>query len=354
MPDMPRKRLPYVQREVTRHDTVVWYFRRGDGPRVRLRGEYESPLWLRDYENAKRGKPKDEAPTAHKGTMKWLVGQYKESGRFLNLAPETQKMRARVLDKICETGGDVLISEITAKMISAGKVRREATPFAAVNFVKIMSQLCTWAVDAGHMDENPAAKVKATMPESDGHHTWTVEEVQRFHAVHAVGTRARLAMDLMLYTGLRRGDAVKLGKQHVRDGVITYRASKNGAEIVIPLLKPLADSIAATPTGDLAFLVTAHGRPWVKESFGTWFGEQCAEASVPGRAHGLRKAGATFAAENGANEFQLAAMYGWKSSKMAALYVRKANKARLAKQAANALSPHLEFSSPHHAGKSSG
>ena len=89
-----------------------------------------------------------------------------------------------------------------------------------------------------------------------------------------------------------------------------------------------------------------HGRPWVKESFGTWFGERRKDAGVPGRAHGLRKARATFAAENGANEMHLAAMYGWKNPRMAERYVRKANKTHMTKQAANALFPHLEFPAP--------
>lgn len=351
MPAMPRPRKPYVQRETSRHGKTVWYFRRGDGPRIRLRGEYESAEWLKDYDAAFAGTKRDEAPTAAKGTLKWLVQQYKDSGRFANLAPETRAMRTRMLDNICKTGGDLKISEIDKNMISAGFVRREATPYAAVNFVKMMSQLCSWAVAANYMAENPATNVEAVAPESDGHHTWTIEEVEKFREFHKVGTKARLAMDILLFTGFRRGDAVRFGRQHVRDGVIRYRATKNGVEVVIPLLQPLAESIAATETGDLAYLVTAHGRPWVKESFGTWFGEQCKAAGVPGRAHGLRKAGATFAAENGANEMHLAAMYGWKNPRMAERYVRKANKTHMAKQAANALFPHLEFPPPHLPGK---
>lgn len=353
MPAMPRNRKPYVQKETTRHEKTVWYFRRGDGPRVRLPGEYESPEWLKAYDAAFRGVEREPGPTAAKGTLKWLVEQYTESGRFLRLAPETQEMRKRVLNNVVKTGGDLQFAEITAKDIIAGKVRREATPFAASNYVKIMSQLFGWAADAGHVDENPAANIDRSAPASDGHHVWTVDEVAKFQEFHAIGTKPRLAMDILLYTGLRRADAVRLGRQHIKDGVIRYRATKNGVEIIIPLLKPLADSIAAAPIGDLALLVTAHGRPWVKESFGTWFAEQCKLADVPGRAHGLRKAGATFAANNGANEYQLAAMYGWKNPRMAEVYTRKVNRTKLAEQAANSLSPHLEFSSPHLSKKSS-
>jgi integrase len=342
MLDMPRPRKPYVQREISRHGKVVWYFRRGDGPRIRLPGEYEGAEWLAAYDRAYSGAPAPKPSAAPHGSLRWLVDMYKASGRFALLSPETQEMRRRVLDKVCETGGGMRFAGVTAADIVAGRVRREATPYAAMNYVKIMGQLFGFAVDAGYLTENPAANVDRSAPATDGHHVWTVEEVERYQAFHPVGTRARLAMDLLLYTGFRRADAVKLGRQHIKDGVIRYRTTKGkGIEVVIPLLKPLADSIAATKTGDLAFLVTEFNRPWAKESFGTWFAEQCKAAGVPGRAHGLRKAGATFAANNGANEYQLAAMFGWKNPRMAEVYTRKVNRTRLAEQAANSLSPYL-------------
>jgi hypothetical protein len=48
---------------------------------------------------------------------------------------------------------------------------------------------------------------------SDGFHTWTDEEITRFEKRWPIGTRERLALDLLLYTGLARGDVVPLGKQ---------------------------------------------------------------------------------------------------------------------------------------------
>lgn len=340
MPAMPRPRKPYVQRETSRHGKTVWYFRRGDGPRVRLRGEYESPEWLADYQAAYNGAERPKPSETPKGSLRWLVDRYIESGRFSRLSVETQAMRRRVLFNVCTTGGDMKFAEITAADITKGRTRREAQPYAAMNYVKIMSQLFGFAVAAGYLTENPAAGVDRSAPASDGHHVWTIEEVEQFQAFHPLGSRPRLAMDLLLYTGLRRADAVKLGRQHIKGGVIRYRTSKNGVEVILPLLQPLAESIAATKTGDLAFLVTEHGRPWAKESFGTWFGLQCQAAGVPGRAHGLRKAGATFAANNGANEYQLAAMFGWKNPRMAEVYTRKMNRTKLAEQAANSLFPH--------------
>lgn len=342
MLDMPRPRPQYAHREVNRHGNPVWYFRKGKGKRVRLDGQFGTQEWRDSYDAALRGSPAPRKAVAPKTSIRWLVDRYLDSGRFSLLAAETQEMRRRVLLNVCETAGDLNFRTVTDKDIRAGKVRREATPAAAHNYVRIMRALFAFAVDNDWVQTNPALAVKTVEPETDGHHTWTLEEVERYQAVHKIGTQARLAIDILLYTGFRRGDAVLFGKQHIRNGIVQYRATKNGEEVIFPLLGPLAESIAATVTGDLAFLCTLKRQPWVKESFGAWFAEQCIAAGVPGRAHGLRKAGATFAAQNGANALQLAAMFGWRDPRMAEVYIRKANKMMLAEQAANRLSPHLE------------
>jgi len=343
MRDMPRPRKPYVQREINRHGKTVWYFRRGKEKRIRLPGPYGSPEFNEAYEAALSGNVREKKTSAPQSSLQWLVNQYLESGRFTNLAPETQEVRRRILRNVCKTGGQLNFRQITKEDIQRGRVRREGTPYAAQTYVKIMRALFQYAVDNAWIDRNPAAEVSTAAPPTDGFHTWTVEEVRQYQAHYPLGTQERLAMDLLLYTGLRRGDVVKIGKQHIKDGRILYRTQKNGIEIDIPVLPPLAESIRLTETGDLALLCTSRKSPWAKESFGAWFAEKCVEAGVPGRAHGLRKAGATFAAENGATEYQLAAMFGWKSPRMAEVYTKKARRRHLAEQAANALSPHLEY-----------
>ncbi len=342
MPTMPRPRKQFTHREVNRHGNVAWYFRRGKGKRIRLPSPYGSPEFNAAYEAALSGKPVVLKATAPQTSVRWLVNQYLESGRFRLLSKETQAQRRRILLHACKTAGDLNYKMVTEADIQRGKMRREATPYAAMNYVKIMRALFAFAVDSTWISRNPVKDVKSTSPETKGFHTWTVEEVEKYQKKHPLGTQARLALDLLLYTGLRRGDAVLLGKQHIRQGFISIRTSKTGTEIDIPILPPLAASIAATKhTGDLVLLCNSRRQPWAKEAFGAWFAEQCIAAKVPGRAHGLRKAGATIAAENGANEIQLAAMYGWADPRMAQTYIRKANKRRLAEQAANALSPPL-------------
>ena len=142
---------------------------------------------------------------------------------------------------------------------------------------------------------------------------------------------------MLLYTGLRRGDAVRLGRQHVRDGVATIRTEKTDITVTIPILPALAATVEAGPTGDLAFICGEGGKPLTKESFGNMFRDACRAASVAKSAHGVRKIGATRAAEHGATVAELEAIFGWQGGGMAALYTRAADRARLAKGAMSKL-----------------
>jgi integrase len=186
-----------------------------------------------------------------------------------------------------------------------------------------------------------------------GFHTWTSDEIARFEERWIVGARERLAFAILLF-GTTPRDAAMLGRQHIRDGVISFRTAKTGQQVTIPLLSELAAVIDATTQGrlahmprqseanlartprqseaGLAFIATPSGAPMTKESFGTWFRLACKAAGVPGRAHGLRKAGATRAANNGATEAELEAIFGWRGGRMASLYTRQADRVRLARR----------------------
>jgi len=155
--------------------------------------------------------------------------------------------------------------------------------------------------------------------------------VQQYERRWPIGTRQRVWLDVLLYSGLRRGDAVRYGRQHIRDNVGTIQRQTSGGTVTVtlPILPVLAATLKAGPCGDLTFIVGARGRPLTKESFGNEFRGACREAGVPGSAHGLRKLGATRAADNGATESELEAIFGWTGGHMASLYTRSANRRRL-------------------------
>ena len=144
-----------------------------------------------------------------------------------------------------------------------------------------MRGLFRWALDAEIVAVDPTAGVKNPQrPKNGGFEAWTEDDVAAYEARWPAGTKERVWLAVLLYTGLRRGDAVVIGRQHVRDGVATLRTEKTGTEVNIPILPILSEALAVGPTGDLAFIVGENGRPLTKESFGNMFRAACNEAGV--------------------------------------------------------------------------
>jgi len=203
-----------------------------------------------------------------------------------------------------------------------------------VNGVKVLKALFK-AATPKKVPINLARDLTVETAPATGGHTWTAAEVRQFEECHPIGSKARLA--LMLWTGVRRSDLVHLGKQHVRDGWLRFTQQKNRnrqpVQIAVPILPELQKVIDASPTGNLTFLVTSTGAPYTMWGFGNWFRDRCVEAGVPGRAHGLRKAGAATAAENGATTSQLQAIFGWLTLEQAETSVGAAEKEKLARDA---------------------
>jgi integrase len=150
-----------------------------------------------------------------------------------------------------------------------------------------------YAVDVGLRQDNPAAAVKLPNLKTDGYHSWSEAEIEQFEAYHGPGTRARLALNLLLYSGQRRGDVVRMGRQHIRDGFMHIRQQKTDAELAIPVHPKLAAIIAETSADHLTLLTTQGGKPFSAAGFGNWFRDRCDKAGLQHcSAHGLRKAAA--------------------------------------------------------------
>jgi len=332
MADMPRPRPPHLHREITRHGKTVWYVRRPGAKRVRLRAECGSEAFAAEYQAAIADAPAPKAGAPSTRSLAWLVGQYRQSMAFAKLAPATRRQRELVLSKMIATAGDEPFAMVTKKAVSTGLDRRRETPFAAYTFLKTVRGLFRWAISADYLKTDPTFGVVTPDRSTDGHATWTEDEILQFERCWPIGTRERLALAILIYTGLRRGDAARLGRQHVKDGIIRIRTEKNGILVTLPMLPALDEIIAASPVGDMTFVATRAGRAMTKESFGNWFRDACGGAKVPGSAHGLRKAAATRLANNGATVAQLEAIFGWTGGKMAALYTRDADRVKLARE----------------------
>ncbi len=345
--------LTYLVEDADRHGNVRLYVKKRGVKKIRLTAEPGTPEFMAEYRAAfSRVTGAEAAPESKRigaDSLRWLCQQYYASADFKSLAERTRHVRKLRLDAVCDvTLGEKPNGMLPYAMLEKRHIRRMRdakadTPESANDDVKALRQLFKWAADV-YDAQNPAKEVPYLKGKAGGWHTWAVEEVEAYHNRHAVGTKARLAIDLLLFTGVRRSDVVKLGPQNERNGRLCFTETKGGNQIVkehaFLILPVLRASIDATPCGHLAYLTTAFNKPFTHGGFGNWFRRRCNEAGLKHcSAHGLRKAGATIAAENGATAFDLMAIYGWTNVREAETYTRKANRKHIADRAIHLLVP---------------
>jgi integrase len=345
--------LPYLSRELDRHGNDRLYVRR-NGKRIRIKEPEGSAAFAKAYTAAVEqldaliGPPRTMAlPTHDKGTLGWLGAQYfvsKGEDEFLSLDKDSQRARRNNLEECFKVALDDAdpdpMGNCPLKYFSAQKAKRiiEAVDGhgARTNRRKHLSALCAWGVENNQLPSNPVRDIKAGRAQKgSGYYTWLIEDVEQYLAFHGKGTKARLALGLLLFSGARRQDVVDLGKQHIRGDWIRYVPKKTikvrRAIVQKPLLPLLKEIIAYSPCGSMTFLQTEYGKPFTENGIGNWFRDRCDEAGLPQcTAHGLKKAAATIAAENGATTRQLMAMFDWDSPRMAEVYTRAAEQKRLA------------------------
>jgi integrase len=332
----PRLRLPrYVHGFLDRHGTPRFYFRRAGFETKRLRGLPYSPEFMRDYEAAMAGQPLPIGlDRARPGTMLALAISYFASPAFRTLRPSTQCAYRGRIDQLCRDHGGKRAADLRREHVVRLLAARADQPGAANALRTALRVMMKHAVEIGLRADDPTRDVRAVRLKTGGFHSWTDAEIAQFERHHPIGSRARLAVALLLYTGQRRGDVLRMGAQHVRDGALYIRQEKTGAELAIPLHPDLAAIIAATPSGHLTFLTTQYDRPFEASAFSHWFRNRCDEAALPHcSAHGLRKAAARRLAEAGCTAHEIGAITGHASLAELVRYTKAADQRRLAEAA---------------------
>jgi integrase len=335
MSDMPRPRPPYLHRECKPDGYTYWYVRVRKGKRIPIRSEYGTETFTAEYNAAISGTPVPAPKPADSKSLRWLYERYKDSAEWqLQIAEATRRQRLNIFSGVMKTGGNEPYRGITAAHIEAGRDRRAKTPAQARNYLDAMRGLFRWALAGGYVTFDPTAGVKnPPRKKSKGFPAWTEADVEAYEAKWPIGTKERVWLDVLLYSGLRRGDAVRYGRQHVRNGVGSLAVEKGGEMITVtlPMLPVLQRTLDAGPCGDLTFICGVTRRPLTKESFGNFFSEAARAAGVKKSAHGVRKIAATRCANNGATVAELKALFGWTTDSMPGLYTREADRVRLAK-----------------------
>ena len=219
LPSMPRRLPPGCVEDRDRHGNIRIYYRAKGSPQgPPSRHAMDAGIHGRIRRGQRDRIPESKAcrATGASGTWRWLcVHYFAECADYKRLDARTQHVRRQILEapltnrlrpKSDRFFRDFPLAKMNANAVEVLRDRKLSTPEAANGRVKAMRQVFKWGVAKGHAPFNPAREVAYFKSGSEGFHTWTPEEVQQFEERHPIGTKARLALALLLYTGQRRSD----------------------------------------------------------------------------------------------------------------------------------------------------
>jgi integrase len=334
---MTKIRLAYVHEYRDRHGRLRRYVRRPGSRRVALPGLVGSPEFMQAYQDAMAGavlRPR----VAKAGTLAALAVEFFASTEFANLKPSSQAIYRAALASVIERDGHRLVRDLPAD--KARKIIQEigAEHPAMANLTRaVLRRMFSFAMAIGQRRDNPFAAVPKY--KIGTHHTWTDAELGIYEKRWPLGTRERLAYDILLYTAQRVGDAVRIQRSDIRNGVISIVQQKTGTEVFVPLHPALSRSISAGPAKGFYLVADRNGRPIKRGALTKLISSAAKAAELPPEcvAHGLRKAALRRLAEHGATSKEMQAVSGHKSLSELERYTHKADQQRLAKAAIGTL-----------------
>lgn len=338
----------YVSQFTDNRGKERFRFRRA-GQRTRyISAPLGSPEFMAEYQAClDELRPTRPNRQAIAGSVDDLATQFYRSTAFNKGKPITRQKARAILDAFRDREWKgKRIGALTVRGVEFSHLDRiiadkaETHHFAAVNLRKQLKRLFRYAVKIKLRPDNPADMTEPLSLKTDGFHTWTEAEIAQYQARHELGTKARLALELFLWTAKRRSDGVQLGRQHIRDGCFYGRDEKTGKPSWIPIAPQLQEAIDAMSASDhLCYLVTEYGKPFTAKGFGNKMRQWCNEAGLPHcTTHGLRKAVSRRLAEAGIGNQGIKSITMHSDDREVATYTMQASQRDMAKATMGTLS----------------
>jgi integrase len=329
-------RLKHISRFRDRHGVLRHYLRIPGRKPVALPGLPGSAEFMARYNAevaaAAGATAPPEPPRLPPGSLDALAVSYYASDAYKGLRTSTQRAYRRIVEELRSAHGDKPIKLLDAEGVRL-LLEEKGRPTAANHRLRLLRALMAHAVERKWLAADPTLGVKRRRYRTDGYATWSEAEIAQYEAHWPPGSKARLALTLLLYTGQRRSDVVRMGRQHLRAEGIDVRQVKTGHRLTIPVHPTLAAELALARDGRLTFLATDAGPGFTPAGFYQRFREWCDAAKIPaGRSpHGLRKACGRRLAEAGCTAHQIMAVLGLRTLALAEVYTRAAEQTRLAR-----------------------
>jgi enterobacteria phage integrase len=334
-----RFKLRYVNEYRDRHGKLRRYFRRPGSRSIPLPGLPGSIEFMAAYQAALAVKAPPPPSPRHviAGSLAAVAAGYLRSADFSNLSSSSQISYRLALKSVLAAHGHRLVRDLPK--LAARHVIEEigATRPGMANLTRaVLSKVMAYAIEIGVRADNPFAGLKGYRLGT--YHTWTNAEIDQFERRWPLGTRERLAFTLLLYTGQRGGDVVKMVRSDIIGGRIRVAQDKarkgTSNELLIPIHPALARALSAGPVVGMQHIITdANGRPL--RNLTELIEKAVKRAGLPPRcvAHGLRKAALRRLAEHGSTTKEIAAVSGHRSLSEIERYTARADQVGLADSA---------------------
>lgn len=327
-----------------RHGKLRARFRRAGAKPVYMKALPDQPGFETEYKLLSEGRAEVDVKHIPRSIHDLCTRYYKSAAFIGKSGIEDRKRRRGILETFRAEFGNDMVADFGFEHIEAILIARTVKrkndkgrwiggEVAAVNLRDQLDRMFAYARKLKWIATNPVDDADSVGKKKlTGFYSWSEQDIAKFKARHAVGTKARLALEIILWTGQRRGDARSFGPRHIIRGKINFQAAKNKADLWLPVAPDLRRAIdAMASVGLISYLVTDYGKPFSKDGFGNKMREWCDEAGLPKcTAHGLRHAIGRRMAESEATQQGMKAVGGWKGDAEVATYSASANQERLA------------------------
>lgn len=300
----------------------------------------------RQYLAARRGeKPeplKVASDYAKPKSIGWLVNTYFEyleaRVKAKTTSHKTLKKKRNLLNRLLANPDKVML--IPQEKLQEMQDGMGATPAQADAFIEAAGVMYDWAIERKYVHTNPARGIKSVYVKGDGAKPWKAADVKKFFKKHKEGTKANVAMSVLLWTGCRIEDLTILGRAYecMLDGIEALRwtpLKKGSTEVTIPLLPPLKTATRAPIVQGGTYVLGRGGKPYSSgDSMSAMFKGWCKDAGLNElSAHGVRKGLAELLAELGCSQYEIMAILGHSEAKTSEVYTRRVERWKLAKTA---------------------
>jgi integrase len=334
--------LPYVNTYADRHGNVRRYFRKRGCKAVPLPGMIGSAEFMAAYRDA-LGEPAQRTARQGEGSVGALICDYLKSPSFTDLAASSKTLYRTILDRFGRQHGHRMVSDMPRAKVASYVYAIGADHPAMANVTKaVLRKLLAHAVRAGYRNDNPVVEIDRY--KGGSRHSWTEAELDAFEARWPLGTRERLAYALLLHTGQRGGDVVKMRRADVSGGAIAVVQEKTGTALSIPIHPELAAAMKAGPSKGLNLIGAPSGRPITRSTLTALMKRAADAAGLPVEClpHGLRKVQMRRLAEAGATAKEIASVSGHKALREVERYTASADQKRLSRSAIGKLKRRTE------------